>query len=579
VAAVALVAIGLVLEAYQVMTAVSSSQQLPGVVDLAQNGGEDQDIRHSVLKDIVQVLTPSERGRMVSILRESLHTNQTHTNPKENKNDAGKSSSSSSSSSSSTTTTTTAVSTSDESSIKFELPPKVVKKEPEQPHKEKPKEKKPPTTSESGEGGKTIQVDLGGDPGSMPLSHGLQGGSRVVLEGTFLGGCFALELMDKDSKNIQHHLNFRPKRGQVVSSTYLGGWGTEYVHSGMPLEEQQKFSVVLDIIKPAEERQPWTLSAKANGKTVFESLLIPDFFLVKKVRVHDGCSKQAHNKYDVLKVVGAPKDALEPPKMEFNEKVTPEGPSEKTIMLIGVLSAPKNQKQRGSQRRSWLNHKFCTSGEGLVRFFVGKSGNERIDNMVIEENKKTGDIIILPDHKEDYYNIAGKTAAMVHYAVNTGVKFLLKCDDDTYVDVDQIRQGISGAGGGLVLAAITYNGGAQRSGKWAMPTSDYAPSRYPPFPHGPGYVIGIDILKHAHKKLNAGTLRPLALEDVSMGVWIDDARKNGIHVNYQSRKGSSRGSVNIGGCHPGAMISHYMLPEQMVCMWDKQQRGESNLCC
>eukprot|EP00467_Chlorarachnion_reptans_P000186 CAMPEP_0114505832 /NCGR_PEP_ID=MMETSP0109-20121206/11072_1 /TAXON_ID=29199 /ORGANISM="Chlorarachnion reptans, Strain CCCM449" /LENGTH=617 /DNA_ID=CAMNT_0001684315 /DNA_START=119 /DNA_END=1975 /DNA_ORIENTATION=- len=604
VVALLLVFMGVALEGYQLIQAVR--RKTPGaasLLDVERSQMSSGNPRHDVIRGMMQLLNSHEKDNLAKILRESLANGEPSVEPRlgsEFQQHNGKpafpvsfplkpsgsipattnadvqGANEPSPTEGKSTGASTAAPDGAENVPKMNLPPKAKGKVSSKSAGKQPaKDEAPPSVE-----GEVIAKQLNGNEGRLEMPNGLQGGSVIKLSGTFNGACFAFELMDADSKDIQHHINFRPKRNQVVSSNYIGDWGTEYYYNGgFPLQNGEKFELALKIIAPKVVRQPWTLEVVMGEKKLYESLLVPNFFDVQLVRVTDVCANGGHNSYEKIEVHNSPKTPLEAPSMEYTERVTPEKPSKDTIMLLGILSAPKNKKHRGAQRRAWLNHPFCTSGKGLVRFFVGKSGNEQVDRAVEKENEKTGDIIILPDHKEAYYNIAGKTRAMVHYSVEIGAQFLLKCDDDTYVDIDQVVQGINGKSGGLVLAAITYNGGAQRHGKWAMPVSDYPHSRYPPFPHGPGYIIGADILKYADRELKAGKLRPLALEDVSMGVWIDDARKNGVHVNYQSRKGTGRGGVNIGGCHPGAMVSHYMLPEQMICMWEKQQQQKSNLCC
>jgi len=272
-----------------------------------------------------------------------------------------------------------------------------------------------------------------------------------------------------------------------------------------------------------------------------------------------------------------------------HERASPESKSGSfgsSTVLIGILSAPNHREHRDAQRRAWLQHHFCKSGKTRVRFFVGMSGDSEVDKLVAEEAKQSGDIAILSDLQDTYYNIAAKTKAMVHMAVEMGADFLLKCDDDTYVNIDGLIKTIpknQGKRGGLVLAAVNYYQSPQRTGKWAMPVKDFPGSRYPPFPSGPGYVIGKDILKYADGKLKSGELKPLALEDVSMGIWIDSAKKAGVTVHFESKDGSEDGSgegdINIAGCHPGAIVSHYINPTQMVCMWGKQTKGQADFCC
>ncbi|GAB5366220.1 hypothetical protein AAMO2058_001125900 [Amorphochlora amoebiformis] len=413
-------------------------------------------------------------------------------------------------------------------------------------------------------------------PISVDLVNGLVNGSVVHFSGKYEGGCFAFELHDEEKKDIQLHVNFRSS--EIVASHYIWAWGPEH-RSGNLLSLGQAFTGTVFIVSPAYHLDPWTVNVFVNEKKIFSKILLQKHWRIRKASIHEECNKNGpKNTYAEIRVENAPDKPAEKPQMVFDQRVTPAKPGDDLEMLIGILSEPENKEERGGQRRSWLNHKYCTSGRGLVRFFIGKTGNASVDKMVEEEAEKTGDIVILNNLKEDYYRIAEKTKAMVHMAVRYNAKFLLKCDDDTYFDIDQAIEGIRGQPGGLVLAAITYNGGASRSGKWAMPKEDWPHAKYPPFPHGPGYIIGEDILRHADKKLKSGELKALALEDVSMGVWINDARSSGVSVKYVSRH-AGKGGVDIGGCTPGGMVAHYMIPEQMVCMWERQKRGEANLCC
>eukprot|EP00468_Gymnochlora_sp_CCMP2014_P008462 CAMPEP_0167745412 /NCGR_PEP_ID=MMETSP0110_2-20121227/3137_1 /TAXON_ID=629695 /ORGANISM="Gymnochlora sp., Strain CCMP2014" /LENGTH=483 /DNA_ID=CAMNT_0007630051 /DNA_START=264 /DNA_END=1715 /DNA_ORIENTATION=- len=408
--------------------------------------------------------------------------------------------------------------------------------------------------------------------------------SIIKLKGAYLGGCFAFELTDRNAKNLLLHINFRPDKNEVVGNYFSrGSWGTEHYLTELPLNIGEKFELEIRFKPPVkgEENVHWGTECKLNGNHILPQLKVRIPSLVKQARINEECVKGGvQNRYEQLIAYNVLNDKFRPEEIStiFDEAVTPKEPGSNFEMLIGILSGPKNREERGGQRMAWMNSEHCKSGRFLVRFFVGRTGVEMIDKEVDEEASKTGDIVILEDLEEDYYKIAHKTKAMVHLAVEIGAKFLFKTDDDSYIDVQLASEVIEGKGKDSVIGTITYNSAPNRAGKWAMPKDEYPNSRYPPFPHGPGYIVGRGILEYVDKKLKDGTLKPLRLEDVSMGIWIDDAKKNGVSVTYVNQR-NGRGKVDIGGCATGNLVSHYIEPQAMVCMWEKQKRGIENICC
>lgn len=64
------------------------------------------------------------------------------------------------------------------------------------------------------------------------------------------------------------------------------------------------------------------------------------------------------------------------------------------------------------------------------------------------------------------------------------------------------------------------------------------------------------------------------LEDVSMGIWIADMKKEGLEARYENE-----GRVHNEGCKDGYMIAHYQGPREMLCLWQKLQEGKGAQCC
>ncbi|CAK9136335.1 unnamed protein product [Ilex paraguariensis] len=97
---------------------------------------------------------------------------------------------------------------------------------------------------------------------------------------------------------------------------------------------------------------------------------------------------------------------------------------------------------------------------------------------------------------------------------------------------------------------------------------------YPPWAHGPGYVVSSDIAKAIYKQLNNGRLKMFKLEDVAMGIWIADMKKKGLVVRYEKEE-----RIFHEGCKNGYVVAHYQAPKEMLCLWQKLQEEHRATCC
>lgn len=122
---------------------------------------------------------------------------------------------------------------------------------------------------------------------------------------------------------------------------------------------------------------------------------------------------------------------------------------------------------------------------------------------------------------------------------------------------------------------------------------------YPPWAHGPGYIISKDIANfivqgHFNSNLKVcyllskllyiqrsffflmlfGFVQLFKLEDVSMGIWIEEYKKQNHTVHYISDD-----NFNNVGCSDGYVIAHYQNPKHMACLWGKLREGPGPVCC
>lgn len=64
------------------------------------------------------------------------------------------------------------------------------------------------------------------------------------------------------------------------------------------------------------------------------------------------------------------------------------------------------------------------------------------------------------------------------------------------------------------------------------------------------------------------------LEDVAMGIWIAEMKKEGFKVYYKNEK-----RVYNEGCNDGFVVAHYQSPREMLCLWQKLQEEGVAKCC
>ena len=120
----------------------------------------------------------------------------------------------------------------------------------------------------------------------------------------------------------------------------------------------------------------------------------------------------------------------------------------KTSLFVGVVSAPGNFKRRRFIRRTWLRHlnnqreKMNVVGFGFV---IGKTTNAVVQLRIEEESLAHGDILQV-QMIDNYYDLAVKGVAFLNWLNNNckTVDYILKVDDDVYVNVHNLTSVVAG---------------------------------------------------------------------------------------------------------------------------------------
>ncbi|CAM8890719.1 unnamed protein product [Rhodiola kirilowii] len=250
----------------------------------------------------------------------------------------------------------------------------------------------------------------------------------------------------------------------------------------------------------------------------------------------------------------------------------PKGPIR---MFIGILSATNHFAERMAIRKTWMQSSAIKSFDVVVRFFVALNTRKGVNKVLKKEAAYFGDIVILPfmDH---YELVVLKTIAICAYGVvNTTASYVMKCDDDTFVRVDSVLNAIdqnASKNGSFYMGNMNLKHRPLRKGKWAVNFEEWPSAVYPPYANGPGYIISSDIAKYIVGQHRSRSLKLFKMEDVSMGMWVQQFNSSTPVKYYHSWKFCQY------GCIPGYHSSHYQSPKQMMCLWDKLGKGHAQCC-
>ena len=164
---------------------------------------------------------------------------------------------------------------------------------------------------------------------------------------------------------------------------------------------------------------------------------------------------------------------------------------EKTFLLIQVHSACKNQPQRDAIRNTWgqvnsLHKKVC-----LV-FLVGICQNDS-ENIKVEHEMKLYRDMVQLNLIESYENLSTKSVLGMQWVVDYCSKsaFILKCDDDSFIDVGQVVSYLSSFHGysSDIYGYVYHKARVMRSGLWTVSRQAYPEDYYPDYCSGNNYVI------------------------------------------------------------------------------------------
>ncbi|KAI3970925.1 hypothetical protein MKX01_024572 [Papaver californicum] len=253
-------------------------------------------------------------------------------------------------------------------------------------------------------------------------------------------------------------------------------------------------------------------------------------------------------------------------------------PSKSLDLFIGVFSTANNFKRRMAVRRLWMQYDAVRSGVVAVRFFVGLHKNQIVNEELWNEARTYGDTQLMPF--VDYYSlITWKTLAICIFETEVvSAKYVMKTDDDAFVCVDEVLSSLNriSVTQGLLYSLINSDSHPHRDNdsKWYISPEEWPEESYPPWAHGPGYVVSSDIVKTVYNSHTKGQLKMFKLEDVAMGFWIAEMKKKGLNIKYEQDE-----RIHNEGCKDRYVVAHHQAPRELLCLWEMLQEHKQTICC
>ncbi|CAA7015986.1 unnamed protein product [Microthlaspi erraticum] len=249
----------------------------------------------------------------------------------------------------------------------------------------------------------------------------------------------------------------------------------------------------------------------------------------------------------------------------------------KIALLVGVFSTGNNFKRRMALRRSWMQYEAVRSGKVAVRFLIGLHTNEKVNLEMWREAKAYGDIQFMPF--VDYYGLLSlKTVALCILGTKViPAKYIMKTDDDAFVRIDELLSSLQEKpSSALLYGLISFESSPDREqgSKWYISKEEWPLDSYPPWAHGPGYIISQDIAKFVVKGHRQRDLILFKLEDVAMGIWIQRYNQTVKRVKYINDR-----RFHNSGCLSDYILVHYQTPRLVLCLWEKLQKESQSVCC
>lgn len=255
--------------------------------------------------------------------------------------------------------------------------------------------------------------------------------------------------------------------------------------------------------------------------------------------------------------------------------------SGKPDILAFVHSSPTHIPHREAIRKTWGSSKYTNI---KTVFIVGQSKTEKVWKRVQQEAREYQDVVLL-QLTDSYKNLTLKHLLALKWALENcpRVPYILKADDDTFVDTKRLSSTIdlilgenSGSKNSLVCHVIPDGTAPRRTGKWMVTQEEYPYEEYPEYCSGLAYFARLSTVQKIYDVASTGGVPYLRIDDVfitGLAASLAGVRRLDLGVRFANTELPVVEWMKSKSVRPCpwmvAEISSYHWPKEAFRMWNK----------
>jgi len=186
-------------------------------------------------------------------------------------------------------------------------------------------------------------------------------------------------------------------------------------------------------------------------------------------------------------------------------------------LVVIVVSYSLRTARRNVIREFWANKIYSTNKNWRVLFVTGVVQNKTAMIELKKEAYDKNDVLIV-DVAENYdKNLPKKDMVGIEWAhENLNFNFLLKCDDDLFIDIDSLIDELVARKGRLFyLGNVMYDQPVLRTGRYAVSKEMHPEDVYKPYCSGGAFVLSKQLVDRLIPHFEYE--KYLRIEDAHMG--------------------------------------------------------------
>ncbi|XP_034189218.1 beta-1,3-galactosyltransferase 5 isoform X1 [Osmia lignaria lignaria] len=242
-------------------------------------------------------------------------------------------------------------------------------------------------------------------------------------------------------------------------------------------------------------------------------------------------------------------------------------------LVIIIMSAPTHLEARMAIRQTWGH--FGQRNDIAILFMLGATLDPKVE-MILRKEQKTYNNIIRGKFLDSYSNLTLKTISTLEWVDSycPKVKFLLKTDDDMFINVPRLQAFIMkhAKDKNVIFGRLAkkWKPIRNKKSKYYVSQTQFKHTVFPDFTTGPAYLLSTDIVRKLYDAAFDQTY--LKLEDVFVtGIVADKLGIKRTHANEFLNKKISYSACNV---QRGISIHMVKYVEQFD-LWKKLLDGKS----